>query len=55
MPLLPWPRVGPINGSYEDGVLLFDPDNLPLGYRFSQTDTKLLAGLVLIFSRPEAK
>ena len=24
-----------INGSHEDGVLLFDPDNLPLGYKFS--------------------
>ena len=34
-----------INGSQEDGVLLFDPDNLPLGYRFSPTDTELLVYL----------
>ena len=29
------------NGS-EDRVLRFDPDNLPLGYRFSPTDIELL-------------
>ena len=55
MPLLPWPRPGPVNGSYEDGVLLFDPNNLPPGYRFSPTDTELLVVSVLIFSRPGAK
>ena len=32
------------NGSRE-GVLRFDPDNLPLGYRFCPTDTELLVYL----------